>query len=148
MEAIIFSGIQASGKSTFYTQRFFRSHVRISLDLLHTRNKERRSLELCLQLQQPFVIDNTNPTKDERSKYIEPAKARKFQVIGYSFASSLQDSLMRNEGRVGTERVPDIGLRAVAKKMEAMDFGEGFDRLFRVSIQDSGFQVEEVLREV
>ena len=148
MEAIIFSGIQASGKSTFYTQRFFRSHVRISLDLLHTRNKERRSLELCLQLQQPFVIDNTNPTKDERSKYIEPAKARKFQVIGYSFVSSLQDSLMRNEGRVGTERVPDIGLRAVAKKMEAMDFGEGFDRLFRVSIQDSGFQVEEVLREV
>ena len=34
MEAIIFTGIQATGKSTFYKQNFFNSHVRISLDLL------------------------------------------------------------------------------------------------------------------
>jgi predicted kinase len=30
MEAVILVGIQASGKSTFYAQRFFDTHVRIS----------------------------------------------------------------------------------------------------------------------
>jgi predicted kinase len=41
MEAVIFVGIQASGKSTFYCQRFFATHMRISLDMLRTRRRER-----------------------------------------------------------------------------------------------------------
>lgn len=40
MQALIFCGIQASGKSTFYCQRLLNSHVRISLDLLRTRHRE------------------------------------------------------------------------------------------------------------
>ncbi|MBN1315005.1 MAG: hypothetical protein JXA42_06040 [Anaerolineales bacterium] len=38
MQAVIFIGIQATGKSTFFKERFFNTHVRISLDLLKTRN--------------------------------------------------------------------------------------------------------------
>ena len=34
MEAVIFIGLQASGKSTFYRQRFFRTHVRTNMDML------------------------------------------------------------------------------------------------------------------
>jgi transcriptional regulator with XRE-family HTH domain len=37
VEAIIFVGIQASGKSTFYRERFFDTHLRINLDMLKTR---------------------------------------------------------------------------------------------------------------
>ena len=48
MEAIVFVGIQASGKSTFYRERFFATHVRISLDLLRTRHREGRFLQTCL----------------------------------------------------------------------------------------------------
>ncbi len=40
MEMIIFTGIPASGKSSFYKELFFNSHLRISMDLLNTRNKE------------------------------------------------------------------------------------------------------------
>jgi predicted kinase len=36
MEAIILIGIQASGKSTFFQQQFFATHVRINLDSLKT----------------------------------------------------------------------------------------------------------------
>ena len=36
MEAVLFVGLQASGKSTFYRERFFRTHVRINLDMLKT----------------------------------------------------------------------------------------------------------------
>ena len=47
MEGVIFIGIQASGKSTFYIENFFDTHVRISMDLLNTRNKELQFLHKC-----------------------------------------------------------------------------------------------------
>lgn len=48
MEAIILIGIQDSGKSTFYRERFFDTHVRISLDQLKTRHREAAFLHTCL----------------------------------------------------------------------------------------------------
>ena len=41
MEAVILIGIQGSGKSTFYRERFFDTHVRINLDMLKTRQREK-----------------------------------------------------------------------------------------------------------
>lgn len=58
MEAIIFCGIQACGKTTFYLQNFFKTHLRISLDLFNTRRKENIFLvQTCLETQQRFVVD-------------------------------------------------------------------------------------------
>jgi predicted kinase len=68
MQAIIFTGIQASGKSTFYRDQFFCSHLRINLDMLKTRHREKRIFETCLEVGQPFVVDNTNPTLEDRNK--------------------------------------------------------------------------------
>ena len=90
MEAVIFIGLQASGKSSFYKERYFSTHVRISLDLLKTRNRERQFLAACLETQQPFVIDNTNPSRDDRAKYIEAAKAAKYSIVGYYFRSKAE----------------------------------------------------------
>jgi len=56
MEAIIFIGIQASGKTTFYNKHFSRTHTHISLDVLKTRHKEKCTLEGCLNSNTPFVI--------------------------------------------------------------------------------------------
>ena len=99
MEAVLFCGIQASGKTTFYVERFLKTHLRISLDLLHTRNKETKLLHFCLSLQQRFVVDNTNPTRKERLKYIEAAKAYKIRVIGYCFHSETSEAIGRNSQR-------------------------------------------------
>ncbi len=41
MEAIIFVGIPASGKSTFYLQRFFETHIRVKL-IARQRHAEER----------------------------------------------------------------------------------------------------------
>jgi hypothetical protein len=46
----------------------------------------------CLDHQQPFVVDNTNPTAAERAVYIAPAKAAGFRVIGYFFQSNVPSS--------------------------------------------------------
>jgi len=49
MQAIIFTGIQAAGKTSFYLERFFRTHVRINLDMLRTRHREWLLLNACIE---------------------------------------------------------------------------------------------------
>ena len=41
MQLILFTGVQASGKSTFYQQYFYHTHLRINLDMLKTRHREK-----------------------------------------------------------------------------------------------------------
>lgn len=146
MEAIILMGLQAAGKSTFYQQRFFSTHVRISLDLLRTRNRERRLLELCCETGQPFVVDNTNPTAKDREKYIELAKQHQFGVCGFYFQSRLSDCLKRNSNR--DSPVPDAGLFATSRKFELPQMNERFDQLFYVQLDNQQFLVEEWKDEV
>lgn len=143
MQAIIFIGIQATGKSTFYKANFFNSHVRLSMDLLNTRNKENQFLKTCFQTQARFVIDNTNPTSEERRKYIELAKENKYEVIGYYFRSSLDEALKRNSLRAGKEKVPEIGIKGCYGKLEIPKKEEGFDKLYFVRNSENVFIVED-----
>lgn len=143
MEAVVFIGIQGSGKSSFYKERFFSTHVRISLDLLKTRHREQRLLEACLGTAQRFVIDNTNPTREERVRYVEAARAAKYSAVGYYFQSKVDDCQRRNSERPGSERVPDVAVLSTAKKLELPTREEGFDQLFYVKLQDGRFVVEE-----
>lgn len=143
MEAVIFCGIQASGKTTFYKERFLKSHVRISLDMLKTKNRIRKLLEFCLETQQPFVSDNTNSTAEERKKYIQTAKDKGFKVIGFYFQSKLADSIERNKSREGEENIPDKGIMGTYKKLEIPKYDEGFDILYYVEIHNSTFIVKE-----
>nr|WP_229638612.1 ATP-binding protein [Waterburya agarophytonicola] len=83
MEAVIFVGLQASGKSSFYREKFANSHIRLNLDMLKTRHREKLLFDACLQAKQSMVVDNTNPTKSDRAKYILPAKQHKFKITGY-----------------------------------------------------------------
>lgn len=148
VEAIIFIGLPGSGKSSFYKERFFQTHVRISLDLLKTRHRERRFLELCLATDQRFVIDNMNLTRSERSGYVAAAKAKHYAVTGYYFQSKVEDCLRRNAERPDSERVPAVAIFAAAKKLELPRLDEGFATLFYVRLVNDGFAVEEWRDEV
>lgn len=66
MEAVVFVGIQTTGKSTFYHHQFGRTHMHINLDMLKTRHREQQFLSNCLETRQRFVVDNINPTPVER----------------------------------------------------------------------------------
>ena len=134
MQLVVFCGIQATGKSTFYQRQFFHSHVRISMDLLRTRNRERRMLELCLDTKMRCVIDNTNPTRAERAVYIEPAQAAGFEVVGYFFQSIAAQALVRNQQRPLERQVPDRGIKGTRNRLEPPSRAEGFDRLYFVQI--------------
>jgi len=143
MEAVVFIGIPGSGKSSFFKERFFSTHVRISLDLLNTRFREQQILNACLGTEQRFVIDNTNPSRAERVKYIEMAKLARYSVVGYYFQSKVEDCRRRNSTRPGPERVPDVAILSTAKKLELPIWDEGFDQLFYVRLDDRRFIVEE-----
>ena len=129
-------------------RKFFNTHVRISMDQLNTRNKENIFINTCLSIQQPFVIDNTNPTKKDRLKYIELSKARKFKVIGYYFQSNLEKAIERNQNRTGKERIPEIGLRGTFKKLELPTRDEGFDELYYVEMVGDDFLIKNWVYEI
>lgn len=78
-EMIIFIGIQASGKTTFYHEQLAQ-YTHISLDVLHTRNRERLALEECFASGKSMVIDNTNPTTADRARYISKAKENGYHI--------------------------------------------------------------------
>ena len=144
MEAIIFVGIPASGKSTFYLQRFFETHIRINLDMLRTRHWEQTLIEACIAAKQPFVVDNTNVTREERARYIPQAKAAGFRVVGYYFQSNLRDCLERNRGRAPSRVVPEKGIAARHHRLQEPALDEGFDQLCYVTISaEAGFIVQE-----
>jgi predicted kinase len=146
VQAVILCGIQASGKTTFYRERFFDTHVRISLDLLRTRSREDAFLTACFQTRQPFVVDNTNAARKAREPYITRARAAKYQVVGYFFSTEPKAALDRNRRRPGKAAIPAAGVFATYKRLEPPAVDEGFDELYKVEIAEpSGFTVTPVL---
>ena len=137
MEAVIFIGIQASGKSTFFKERFADTHVRVNLDMLKTRRKEEKLVDACIAMRQRFIVDNTNPTAWDRDRYIPKAKVAGFRIIGYYFDSKLEDALRRNSRREGSKNIPGSALHGTYERMEIPTLKEGFDELFLVRIGKS-----------
>ncbi len=142
-ELVLFCGIQATGKSSFYVERFLHTHVRLSLDVVRTRHRERVLFEACLGCAQSVVIDNTNPTPADRARYIAPGRAAGFTVIGYYFSSRVAEALERNAARAAAQRVPDRGVQGTAARLVPPGLAEGFAALHFVRLDaERGFIVE------
>jgi predicted kinase len=138
MQAVIFTGVQGAGKTTFYRRFLFRTHVRLSLDLLRTRHRESRFLDTCIQTRARFVVDNTNARPKDRARYLVPARKAGYETIACHFSCDVESALRRNRSRAPDEIVPDIAVRGTFRKIEAPVFGEGFDRIISVTIESSG----------
>ena len=145
MEAVVFCGVQASGKTTYYAERFLHTHARISMDLLRMRHREASFLAACLETQMRFVIDNTNPTRQERARYVQPALAARYRVVAYLFETDVEAALARNAVREGRQRIPDLGLLGTRKRLEPPSADEGFAAVYRVVLGTTGFAAREQL---
>ena len=143
-QLVIFTGIPASGKSTFYQKRFFATHVRVNLDMLKTRHREAQLVDACIEGRTSFVVDNTNLQHADRARYIPVARAAGLSVVGYVFQTPIVDALTRNAARTGKQRVPDAAIRNAVSRFELPTLAEGFDLLRLVRLGDTGF-VEEPL---
>ena len=148
MEAVLLIGIQGAGKSTFYQQRFFDTHVRISLDLLKTRYREQVFLQACILARQSFVVDNTNVLIAEREKYIGPAKAAGFRIVGYYFPVPVKHAIGRNLKREGKKKIPVQGVLGTYKRLQPPSRAEGFDNLYCVTVKETNELVVEDCPEI
>jgi hypothetical protein len=122
MEAVILCGAQGSGKTTLYRDRFAATHEHISLDVVGSRAREAALVAACLEEGRPFVVDNTNPTAADRARYLEPARAAGFKVVGY---------LVEGNGR--SEHVGPGGAAVTARRLVRPAPEEGFDELWHAT---------------
>ena len=140
--AYIMIGIQGSGKSEF-CRRYLPNTERVNLDTLKTRNNEKRIITACLVRGVDYVVDNTNPTREDRARYIPAAKAAGYRVIGYFMQSRLQDCIARNNSREGKEVVPPKAIAMTSNKLEMPGKAEGFDALYFVANDGKEMTISE-----
>jgi predicted kinase len=144
-ELIVFTGLQAAGKTSFYRDRFATTHVHVSKNAWpNARKKEdrqRRMIEESLRAGRSVVIDNTNPAPLDREPLIAIGRALGVTIVSYSFVATVDEALRRNAGRAGRARVPDVAIYAVAKRLVPPSTAEGFDRLYEVRLGEDGFVV-------
>jgi predicted kinase len=150
LELVIFIGLQASGKSTYFRERFAATHELVSKDLFpNNRNRNRRQaqlIEVALGVGSSVVVDNTNPTVEDRQSLIRLGREHGAKIVGYYFESTARECVERNRLRAGKAKVPDVAIYATAKKLVPPSYSEGFDELFRVRLTGSSFEVRPELR--
>jgi predicted kinase len=132
-ELIIFVGLQASGKSTYYRTHFAATHVHVSKDLMkNARDKDmqqRRMIEEELAAGRSVVVDNTNPTPIVRAPLIGMGRRHGARVIAVFFETVVKDAVARNQLREGKERVPNVAIYVTARKLVRPSLEEGFDEV-------------------
>lgn len=141
--AVILMGIQGSGKSTFYRTYLAQDFVRVNLDTLKTRHQERQLLDDCIRQEKSFAVDNTNPTKADRQRYIPLARNAGYRIVGYFMESKLQPCIARNDQRTGAERIPPAAIAATSNKLQLPSYDEGFDALYFVKNDGHTMVIEE-----
>lgn len=140
---VILMGLQGSGKSIFYKMHLQDDFVRVNLDSLKTRYQEKLLIEECITLQKSFAVDNTNPTRADRQRYIAMAKEHGYSIVGYFMESKIKDCMQRNALREGVARVPEKAIAATSNKLEIPSYDEGFDELYFVKNDGTTMTIEE-----
>jgi predicted kinase len=132
-ELILFIGLPAAGKSTYYREHFAATHVHVSKDLMpKTRRSDARQMmeiEAALAEGKSVVVDNTNPSIDVRAPLIALGRRYGARIIGCYFDVEAKTALVRNRLREGVERVPDVAIFATRKKLVPPSIEEGLDEV-------------------
>jgi hypothetical protein len=134
MEAVVLCGVQGSGKTTLYRDRFAATHEHVSLDVLGSRAREAAQIEACLEKERSFVVDNTNPTVADRRRYIDAARGAGFKVVGY---------LVEGDGR--SVHVAPGTTAATARRFVRPAPEEGFDELWHAAPAPDGWRIEPLV---
>ena len=105
---VIFVGLPASGKSTYFRAHLAATHVHVSKDLLARGARQEPLIDKALAAGKSVVVDNTNPSPDARAPLIAIGRRHGARIVGYFFEVDVKTALVRNRQREGKARVPDV----------------------------------------
>lgn len=128
-EMIIMVGMMGSGKS--YIAKKLGSNI-VNRDTLGTMKKCDLTCERLAKLSEHIIIDNTNPTKESRSMFINIGKKYGYKIICIVMDTPIEISQhnmryrhYKSNGNI--ELIPDIAYRIFLKKYEEPNYDEGID---------------------
>ncbi|HEX4229068.1 MAG TPA: AAA family ATPase [Bryobacteraceae bacterium] len=133
-EAVIFTGLQGSGKTTYFKDHFAATHEHVSRDILVTAESEAALIKECLRSGRSFVVDDTNATRLVRAPLIKLAKAAGFAVHSYFFDVPVRTAIGRNNHRKDKNPIPVPAILRTAKYLERPSLDEGFDEIRTITV--------------
>ncbi len=126
-------GLQGCGKSTWVRARLADTHLVVSKDHWpNARRREARQLRVVSELLadgRSVVVDNTNPSPDDRAPLISLARAAGVRARAVWLDVPLRTCLERNLDREGRARVPVVGVLATRTRLVPPTTDEGFTRV-------------------
>ncbi len=128
-QAVIFVGLQGSGKTSYFKSHFAETHEHISRDLLRDSGREAAAITECIRSGRSFVVDNTNATRGVRAPVIREAKTAGFKVHAYFFDMPVRTAIGRNNHRKDKKPIPVPAILRTAKHLEPPTLEEGFDEI-------------------
>lgn len=128
-------GIQGCGKSTWVTKRL-PDHAIVSKDHWpNARRREARQRRVVAELLaegRDVVVDNTNPTREDRAPLVALAQEHGARTRAVFLDTPLAECIERNAGRTGRAQVPLAGILGTAKRLQPPSTDEGFDMVWTV----------------
>ena len=123
-------GLQGCGKSTWVREHLAATHVVVSKD--HWPNARRREARQSrvvaeqLAAGRSVVVDNTNPTREDRAALVALAREAAVPVRAVWLDVPFRTCLERNLAREGRAQVPVVGVLATRKRLVPPSPDEGF----------------------
>ena len=130
-ELVVMVGLQGCGKSTWVRTHLADTHAVVSKDHWpNARRREARQQRIVAELLtsgRPVVVDNTNPSPEDRAPLLALGAQAGVPVRAVWLDVPLTTCLRRNAAREGRARVPRVGVLATAKRLQRPSLDEGFD---------------------
>ena len=132
-ELVVMAGLQGSGKSTWVLEHLAGTHAVVSKDHWpNARRREARQRRVVAELLaegRSVVVDNTDPTPEDRAPLVAAAWAAGVAVRTVWLDTPVATCVARNAAREGRARVPLPGLLGTWTKLVPPTVEEGFDRV-------------------
>lgn len=137
-EVVLLVGFPACGKS-FFSQTYLipKGYVHVNRDTLGTWKK---CVDMCaksLRQGQSVVIDNTNPDKESRQRYINCAKTAKVPCRCFYFTATITQARHNERYREMIDKshqpINDMIMNTFKSKLKVPESSEGFTEIVRVN---------------